>query len=606
MNSIFCQNELYNDLKNYIDIVVALDGTGNYTSLKDAISAVPDNKTSRTIIFLKKGRYFEKIYIPSSKKNLVIIGEDVDSTVISYDDYSGKVVNGTTLNTFNSETFRVDADDFWAINLTFENSAYKDPNGTVSQAPALYTNGDRQVFLHVRVLGFQDTYYSGSKYRAYFNDCFIAGTVDFIFGPSTVIFDSCQIHTLRTGGYMTAANTDESKVFGYVFLNCRLTATPGLTDVFLGRPWGAYAKTVFYKCWEGKNICIYGWKDWSGREKTCFYAEYKCFGPGSDTLRRVSFGKQLTDNQAAEYTIENIYSKNTDPSRFTSDWIPNVDDDSIFRIVNRHLIRFLDSTNINSDIKSLLYNGEQIQGFDPNKYLYSFEIPEETIVIPKIGVSTVNSRANVNITYPKILPGFANITITSYDKTTSKTYKIYYSVNNSFKNANLDSITILGIKIEGFKPDVYEYNVVLPEGTTDYAMAAFPSVSGAKAQINKPSSLPGFATVIVTAVDGVSLIEYKVYISVKSKIYKNAYFDDCPIFENPFKDELNFSVEIIKQGNIQLSIYNIDAQLVYKKIIECNFSGRQHFSLTNNLPKGIYFYNLYTDGKFYYGKILKI
>ena len=220
------QESLFTQLAGKIDLVVDKSGTGNYAKVQDAISAVTNNSSSRTVIFIKNGVYKEKIYVPSTKRNLTIIGENTDSTILTYDDYAAKVVDGSELGTFKSESFRVDADDFRAINVTFENSY-----GEGYQAVALFTSGDRQVFLHCRLIGWQDTYYTDSWQRNYLKDCYIEGAVDYIFGRTTVIFDSCRIHTARSGGYITAASTEQGYKFGYVFLNCTLTTPANVSGV---------------------------------------------------------------------------------------------------------------------------------------------------------------------------------------------------------------------------------------------------------------------------------------------------------------------------------------------------------------------------------------
>ncbi len=315
-------------LGGLIDIVVARDGSGDYTTLQEGINAVPDNSPDRTILFVGKGTYREKVMIPSSKINLTLIGEDVDSTVIVYGDYAGKTPE---MNTFNSQTVEIRPEGFRAMNLSFVNDAR--PGGTGDgQNVAVSSYGDRTVFLHCRFIAWQDTYFTGASGRHYFKDCFIEGAVDYIFGHTTAIFDSCQLHTVRSKGYITAASTRENYAFGYVFFNCRLTSPPGVSGVWLGRPWKTYARTVFFRCTEDENIDPGGWKTWGGRENTCFYAEYRCTGPGSDTSRRVEWSHQLSDTQAAGYTLENIFSKESSPD-FTSDWDPDVASDPVYRIL---------------------------------------------------------------------------------------------------------------------------------------------------------------------------------------------------------------------------------------------------------------------------------
>ena len=148
----------------------------------------------------------------------------------------------------NSITFR---------NLTIENNAAR-----LGQAVALHTEGDKLVFINCRILGNQDTIYTGAAgTRLYFADCYIDGTTDFIFGPSTAFFENCEIRS-KTNSYVTAASTPKDIAVGYVFKNCRLTADPGVDKVYLGRPWRPYAATVFINCEMGKHIRPEGWHNW--------------------------------------------------------------------------------------------------------------------------------------------------------------------------------------------------------------------------------------------------------------------------------------------------------------------------------------------------------
>ena len=163
-------------------------------------------------------------------------------------------------STFYTYTLLVIADDFYAENLTIENSA-----GPVGQALALYVKGDRCVFRNCRILGNQDTLYTdGLNSRQYFEGCYISGTTDFIFGPATVLFNNCTIHSLRDS-YITAASTPQGKPFGYVFMNCKITAAPEAKKVYLGRPWRDYARIVFFelRTWYS-GIVPAGWSNWSG------------------------------------------------------------------------------------------------------------------------------------------------------------------------------------------------------------------------------------------------------------------------------------------------------------------------------------------------------
>jgi len=300
------------------DVVVAQDGSGNYKTVQEAVNAVPNNRSERTVIFVKNGIYREKVSVPSTKLNLTITGEDVNKTVITFNDYNPKIIGIDTINTWTSYTFSVDAEGFVAENITFENSA-----GRVGQAVAVRVMADMVIFRNCRFLGNQDTLFAHGIGRMYFKDCYIEGTTDFIFGSAVALFENCIIHS-KINSYITAASTPQGNPYGYVFKNCTLTADTAATKVFLGRPWRAYAKTVFINCNMGAYIRPEGWNNWRSpdKEKTAFYAEYKSTGPGANPEGRVKWSKQLTDTEAAEYTMSKIFSRNSVPIPVVGSWDP--------------------------------------------------------------------------------------------------------------------------------------------------------------------------------------------------------------------------------------------------------------------------------------------
>lgn len=172
--------------------------------------------------------------------------------------------------------------------------------------------GDRAVARHCRFLGWQDTLRAdspkGKSARQYFTDCEITGHVDFIYSAGTAVFDRCRIQA-RADGYITAASTPETTPFGYVFLDCIITTGPDVVKgTFLGRPWRPYAAVAFLRCELPSQIRAEGWHNWgkAENEKTARYSEYKNTGPGADTAKRVTWAKQLTDTEAAVYTLQNI------------------------------------------------------------------------------------------------------------------------------------------------------------------------------------------------------------------------------------------------------------------------------------------------------------
>lgn len=197
----------------------------------------------------------------------------------------------------------IESNDCILKNLTIQNTS-----GEVGQAVALSVNADRIIISNCALLGNQDTLYtSGEGTKNYFKDCYIEGTTDFIFGDATVLFENCTLHS-KSNSYITAASTPQNRAFGFVFKNCKLTASENATEVYLGRPWRIYAKTVFMNCEMGKHIKPEGWHNWSKpeAEKTTFYGEYICIGSGFQPSKRVAWSHQLKKSEAKIYSMENI------------------------------------------------------------------------------------------------------------------------------------------------------------------------------------------------------------------------------------------------------------------------------------------------------------
>ncbi len=305
-NPSFTQPQVYPAV-----FTVAQNGSGNFKTIQEAINAVRDLSQQTVKIFIKKGVYHEKLIIPSWKTNISLIGEGSDNTVISYNDYAGKVLPAKeyflktdTLRTFTSYTLLIAGNDCSVENLTIENNA-----GRVGQAVALHTEGDRTIIKNCRLLGNQDTYYAARDgSRVYFKDCFIEGTTDFIFGEATVVLQSCTIKNLLNS-YITAASTRPWRNYGFVFFDCKLTADSAAKKVFLGRPWRPSSKAVYIRTEMGAHIIKEGWDNWRNteNEKTVLYAEYKSYGPGANTAGRVKWSKQLLEKELKKYTLKNIF-----------------------------------------------------------------------------------------------------------------------------------------------------------------------------------------------------------------------------------------------------------------------------------------------------------
>ena len=287
------------------DFVVAKNGSGDFETVQEAIDAVPDYRKNRTTIFIKDGIYKEKLVLAASKNLVTMIGESAENTILTNDDFASKKNRfGEEMGTTGSSSFFIFGEDFMAENITFENSS-----GPVGQAVAVRVDGDRAFFKNCRFLGFQDTLYPhGENSRQYYKNCYIEGTVDFIFGWSTAVFEGCEIFC-KSAGYITAASTLEETAFGFVFLNCKITGSAPERSVYLGRPWRPFARTAFIECELGEMIKVEGWHNWGKQEaeKTAFYAEYDNNGPGATPEKRVSWSKQLTKEEREKYTLENIF-----------------------------------------------------------------------------------------------------------------------------------------------------------------------------------------------------------------------------------------------------------------------------------------------------------
>lgn len=286
------------------DYVVAKDGCGQFFTVQEAINAVPDYRKEPTTIYIKNGSYYEKVVVAESKHKIRLIGENADSTILTFDDYaSRKNCFGEEKGTSGSASWYVYAPQFEARNLTFANTA-----GPVGQAVAILIKGDKAAFYNCRFLGHQDTLYAygqqnGGQSRQYYENCYIEGTVDFIFGWATAVFNNCTIHSVGNG-YLTAASTPEGQKYGYLFANCRLTAAPGV-KAYLGRPWRPFAQTVFTGCEMGEHIYPQGWHNWNKKEaeKNAFYAEYDNTGVGASNEQRAKWSKQLSGKQARNHTV---------------------------------------------------------------------------------------------------------------------------------------------------------------------------------------------------------------------------------------------------------------------------------------------------------------
>jgi len=283
-------------------LVVAQDGSGQFSTVQAALDAVPNQSAQPVVILLRPGTYHEKVVVPTLKTHVILRGSDAARTIITYSDHVG----ATGISTPTSYSVLVRANDFTAENVTFENAA----GYTAGQAVALHVEGDRGLFRHCRMVGNQDVLFlaAGGSCQ-YFRDCYIEGTTDFIFGASTAVFDHCTIRS-KKNSFVTAASTPAGQAYGFVFLACKLTADTTLAKkVYLGRPWRPHAKVVYLHCELGSHVVPAGWENWKNpeNEKTAYYAEYRSTGLGANPAGRVPWSHQLTAKEAKQYTLRQVF-----------------------------------------------------------------------------------------------------------------------------------------------------------------------------------------------------------------------------------------------------------------------------------------------------------
>ena len=303
-----------NKYDNPDTLFVARDGTAEFRNVADAIEVCRAFMDYHKVIFVKRGTYKEKLIIPSWLDNIEIVGENVEQTIITFDDHANIRLAGTEqgMGTFRTYTLKIEGNGITVKNITIENNSAR-----LGQAVALHTEGDRLRFIGCRFLGHQDTIYTGKAgTRLYFENCYIEGTTDFIFGPSTAWFEGCTIKS-KANSYVTAASTPKDVEFGYVFNRCRLIADEGIDKVFLGRPWRPYAYTVFMNCELGKHIVPAGWHNWgnAANEQTARYLEYNNSGEGAATTQRAPWSRQLSKKEAAAITPQRVF-------KIESQWMP--------------------------------------------------------------------------------------------------------------------------------------------------------------------------------------------------------------------------------------------------------------------------------------------
>lgn len=299
---------------------VDCNGGGDFRTVQECLDALPSKPDGWRTVRILPGTYREKVTLDVYKNCVRIVGVGgAEEVRIVWNDFSGRVVDGYEMSTYDTWTLSLQADDVILEGLTVENDAER-----VGQAVALETRGDRIHINRCRLVGDQDTFFTkGYVSRIWVTDSWIEGTTDFIFGPSIVLFDRCRIHA-KADSFLTAASTTERNLYGYVFRDCRVTADTSVGRLYLGRPWKSTARTVWIRCELPAAICPEGWRDWhdSARKGDVYYAEYRCTGPGADRRGRVAWSRELTDEEAAFYTPERIFAKKTGSEQFRRDWNP--------------------------------------------------------------------------------------------------------------------------------------------------------------------------------------------------------------------------------------------------------------------------------------------
>ncbi|KAF5463037.1 hypothetical protein F2P56_018986 [Juglans regia] len=291
---------------------------GYFVSVQKAIDSLPVFTHCRVVISISAGIYREKVEIPASMAYITLEGAGADNTIIEWDDTADRMgQSGRPLGTFASATFAVDALYFIAKNITFKNKAPSPPSGALGkQAVALRVSADTAAFFGCKIIGAQDTLYD-HKGRHYFKDCFIEGSVDFIFGNGLSLYKDCHLHAITSSyGALTAQKRQSLlEETGFSFVNCKVTGSGAL---YLGRAWGTFSRVVFAYTYMDKIITPRGWYDWGdkNREMTVFYGQYKCWGAGADFGGRVSWSRELTAEEVEPFISPSFIDAN--------EWLPNL------------------------------------------------------------------------------------------------------------------------------------------------------------------------------------------------------------------------------------------------------------------------------------------
>lgn len=627
------------EMEAIADIIVDTSGAGDYKTIQEAFNAIPNESDDTTIVFVKKGTYEEKIILYHTKWNVILVGEDVDSTIITGDDYGDEMLIDDDINngghTFSTYTFRADPHGFQAYNITFENTT------TSGQGVAYHSNGDKQILYHCRMLGYQDTYFDNLRTRRYIKDCFIEGVTDYIFGFGITLFDSCQMYTPGSG-YITAASTPQYYRFGYVFKNCWLTTTPSGANSALGRPWFPYAYTMFYECWETEHINSSGWTSWYGDATTNRYWEYNCSGPGYKPESRV-IGQQLPDSLADQFDIDTIFAASAFPSdmgelvdsleiwtirnRFEDrgyvaradtflfagrgefpsypldDWSPVFNDD-VLKIMQKYQLTFLDSAYNECSLDSVYFDGAKIESFNLDNDYFPIELGSDYEGIPELTV--YNDKGVSRISYPTETPGIATLKVVSYNKTNQIEREVYFSKDSIFWNPEPIFFVFNRRDTVYCEEGVYDYTLTLTKDKTSVSNFKANKLLGQTFTTVEPESYPGDYKITMKAASEVDSIVYTVTVNTTAGIQDSEYLYGGISVTNPISDNLLIHCDetIDMQGTI--SIYSLDGKKLFAQSFEGLHQGVNEFSVeTLGLESGLYLYRIDTETFAKGGKLIK-
>ncbi|XP_066309897.1 probable pectinesterase 53 [Miscanthus floridulus] len=298
------QHALARAFPSYSLVVDKNPAFGDFTTIQAAVDSLPVINLVRVVIRVNAGTYTEKVSISAMRAFITLEGAGADSTIVQWGDTADSPTGpkGRPLGTFNSASFAVNAQYFLARNITFKNtSPVPKPGATGKQAVALRVSADNAAFVGCKFLGAQDTLYDHSG-RHYYKECYIEGSVDFIFGNALSLYEDCHVHAIaRDYGALTAQNRQSMlEDTGFSFVNCRVTGSGAL---YLGRAWGTFSRVVFAYTYMDNIIIPNGWYNWGdpNRELTVFYGQYKCTGSGASYAGRVAWSHELTDDEAKPF-----------------------------------------------------------------------------------------------------------------------------------------------------------------------------------------------------------------------------------------------------------------------------------------------------------------